>query len=349
MNVEIKLLQVLNGDCIWIKINDGKSHRNFNIVIDTGFVNTYKRTLQTEVRGILAKGETIDLFIITHTHDDHISGIKPFLKEFGVENVNRFWFNWSPTPITILDSDTEVGIKNAIYLRDYLLAHNKLPNEPIVAPKSLEFAPNIKITILSPDQKQYENFIEDWKSEEEIRAKKSKSVEISTKQERDYHLGIEELANKPFKEDTSLENRSSIAFLLEFYSFKAIFTGDCAPSVLANSLRELGYSETNQLKLDYFKVSHHSSKSNTSFSLLSLIDCPNYGISTNSSNRDFFPHKETLSRIITAQNGRTTKFFFNHYDLVIQSIFTQEEQDKYAFACIYPKENQNFTAYNWPE
>jgi beta-lactamase superfamily II metal-dependent hydrolase len=213
----------------------------------------------------------------------------------------------------------------------------------------LEFSPNIKITILSPDQKQYDNFIDDWKLEEEIRAKKPKSVEISIKQERDYHVSIVELANKPFKEDTSLENRSSIAFLLEFDSFKAIFTGDCAPSVLENSLRALGYSEINPLKLDFFKVAHHSSKSNTSFSLLSLINCPNYGISTNSSNRDFFPHKATLSRIITARNGRTTKLFFNHYDPVILSIFTQEEQDKYAFACIYPKENQNFIAYNWPE
>jgi glyoxylase-like metal-dependent hydrolase (beta-lactamase superfamily II) len=113
MNVEIKLLQVLNGDCILVKINDGKSPQNLNIVIDTGFVSTYQRTLQTEVRSLLAKGEFIDLFIITHTHDDHISGIKPFLKEFGVESVNHFWFNWSPTPIAILDTGTEVGIKKS--------------------------------------------------------------------------------------------------------------------------------------------------------------------------------------------------------------------------------------------
>lgn len=349
MNIVIKLLQVLHGDCILVKINHEIGSKSFNILIDAGFVSTYQRTLQQEVRDILANDEIIDLFVITHTHDDHMSGVKPFLKYFGVEKVKQFWFNWSPTPIPMLDTNTEVGIQNAIYVRDYLLGHEKLPVKPIMAIQSHEIAPDIKVTILSPDQKQYDSFVENWKREEEERAGKSKKIEISTKQGRDFHFSVEELASKPFQEDTSLENRSSIAFLLECHDFKAVFTGDCAPSVLENSLLSLGYSETNQLKLDFFKISHHSSKSNTSPSLLKLIDCQNFGISSNSSNRDFFPHKETLSRIIKARNGKITTFFFNYYNSDIDSIFTKEEQEKHLVSFIYPKENQHFVSYNWPK
>ncbi|WP_028524839.1 ComEC/Rec2 family competence protein [Runella limosa] len=349
MTVEIKLFQVLNGDCIWVKIYNSVSYPPFNLLIDAGFVSTYQRTLKTAFQAISAKEEVVDLFVVTHTHDDHISGIKPFLKEFGIEKVKQFWFNWSPTPTPMLGTSTEVGIQKAVYVRDYLLDHNKLPVKPIMAIESHEIAPNIKITILSPDRKQYDSFVENWNFEEAKREAVTKSIEISTKQGRDFHFSVEELANKPFQEDTSLENRSSIAFLLEFHDFKAIFTGDCAPSVLENSLLALGYSETNPLKLDFFKVSHHSSKSNTSPSLLKLIDCQHFGISSNSSNRDFFPHKETLSRIIKARNGKTTQFFFNYSDPTIHSIFTKEEQDKYAITCVYPKENQSFIAYNWPK
>lgn len=46
MTVEVKLFQVLNGDCIWIKLVDTGNGQTFDLLIDAGFVSTYPRTLR---------------------------------------------------------------------------------------------------------------------------------------------------------------------------------------------------------------------------------------------------------------------------------------------------------------
>ncbi len=54
---------------------------------------------------------------------------------------------------------------------------------------------------------------------------------------------------------------------------------------------------SNKIKADYVKVSHHGSINNTSCELLDLIDCDNYIISTNGY-RHKHPDRETVARII---------------------------------------------------
>jgi beta-lactamase superfamily II metal-dependent hydrolase len=71
-----------------------------------------------------------------------------------------------------------------------------------------------------------------------------------------------------------------------------LFLGDAHDQVVADNIRTLGYSDTNKLKLDLVKISHHGSQHNTSSETLSL-DSPCYVISTDGSKHGL-PNKGLL-------------------------------------------------------
>src|SRR4051812_9086655 len=78
--VSISFLGVLCGDAILCRFlgNDKKYH---NIMIDGGFVKTYKHTLRPRLISIQELGEKIDLLVGTHYDGDHIGGILAFVND----------------------------------------------------------------------------------------------------------------------------------------------------------------------------------------------------------------------------------------------------------------------------
>ncbi|GHB87853.1 ComEC/Rec2 family competence protein [Persicitalea jodogahamensis] len=345
MTVKIKLFQVLQGDFISIECLDEPKGTATRIFVDAGFVGTYVRTLRSEVVSLKKAQASVDLFVVTHTDNDHIAGIMPLLKEFGNLPVKHFWFNWSPNPVHLSESNGEAGIKEGITLRDYLIEKGKSSEDKILAGQVFDLN-NARITVLSPDDRQFDRFAKKWEKEEMKLLEKTGS-EASTSQARNDHESIDDLSSRKFIEDKSLSNRSSIAFLLEFEGFKGLFTGDSIPSVIVASLKELGYSHENKLKLDIMKVAHHGSKSNTSRELLQMLDCAHYGVSSNWQNAHNFPHKEALARIVKAREGRSVHFYFNYDDPVLRSIFTSQELDDHNITCHYPAQGENHIQHTW--
>ena len=287
----------------------------------------------------------IDLFVVTHTDSDHISGILPFLREFGHQPVKQFWFNWSPNPLQLSDSNGEISIKEGITLRDFLIEGGKASESNILAGQVFEVN-GLTLTVLSPDEEQFERFTKKWHMEE-IKLSEKTGSQSGIGQGRNDHKSLEELYNQKFTEDKSLSNRSSIAFLLEFDGFTGLFTGDSVPSVIVASLEKLGYSPENKLRLDFMKIAHHGSKANTNDDLLRMLDCAHYGISSNSRNAHNFPHKETLARIVKAREGRSVNFHFNYDDPVLRNIFTSQELDNHNITCHYPAQRENHILYTW--
>lgn len=130
--------------------------------------------------------------------------------------------------------------------------------------------------------------------------------------EEDLARPIEELARRDFQEDTSVANHSSIALLFEYAGRRLLLAGDAYPSVLAEGLKEMGYSPRCPLKLDAFKLAHHGSRANTSRELLDLVDCSRYLISTSGA-RFGHPDKECLARVIWANRCHPdTTLYFNY-------------------------------------
>lgn len=338
MTATVKFMQVKNGDAICLRFfgDDQKYH---NIFIDGGFADTYVRTLQKEARRVVDSGEKIDLFIITHTDLDHISGVLKFVKEFGnTDLVEKYWYNYSKSDVEVPSSDSQISIGQGIKLRDYLEQQGRLSNTNVTDEIFNADLFGAKLTVFSPSLSDLKDYQTLW--DKEATTSDSKDGLIAGEKD-DYECSIEQLIHNKFQEDTKLENRISISVLFQFRSKSILFLADSQPSSILNSLTRLGYSRSNKLKVDYVKLAHHGSKANTSAELLSCIECYSFVISANGRNH---PHKEVLARILKNPDRELSKpihFVFNYNNAIIRNIFTDEEREKYNFACFNPNEGDN--------
>lgn len=336
MNIELKFLNVFNGDSIILRFlgNDLQYH---NILIDGGFVGTYNKILKPELQKVLFNKEKIDLLILSHYDLDHIGGILSFIQDKSFDKshfVDQWWLNHD---IKLPHDNGEISVSQLSSLLKYLNTIGKLPENPIISGSLPLNMYGAKITVLSPDKSNYE------KASTIISEIVSEKIGISYN---DYHMKIEEFSdNFTVYEDSSISNGSSIGILFENAELKILLLADSFPSTIAQSLTKLGYSSENRLKVDYVKVSHHGSKHNTSFELLNLIDCNNFIICANGENKYMLPHKETLAKILFSRNSITaeiTKFYFNQKNERLLSIFSVDGEFVYSnhnFNSIFPVNN----------
>lgn len=326
----IKFWKAGSADAITISFNDINGD-NKNLFIDGGFLRTYLATIKKELIEIQTAGQSVDLWVITHTDRDHIGGVEAFLKDPSIHNkeqlVKEYWFNWSSYEFSPLNNKISVG--QGINLRKYLQEIGKLQSEPVIANVIPLQRHGLRLTILSPDEESYLKSMSAWK---EVESEKMIALAIN-----DYKEPIESLLNQPFIEDTDVWNGGSIAFLLEYNHQKILFLADSFPSVIIKSLRKMGYTSANRLKVDYIKLSHHGSKRNFDPFLLEIIECSKFIILANGITHSL-SNKWTLAQILASnyRAGNKTEFYFNDDTEVLKSIFTVDKnKELYDFECIY--------------
>jgi len=339
--MEINFLKAYNGDAIYISYFF-KNGIKKNILIDGGVPRTYMNKpngrpnygeLKTEVIDNLKDSEKIDLLIITHWDDDHIGGIIKWFEEDNTakDKIEKIWFNGGLLINEYFDTNhgnsnkCELNISNSpftstpqgIYFEDIII-DNELWNQQLIKAEQIAEDENIKFTILSPNDKKLEKLLNEWE-------KSPNNPYTSGENDNDYDKTIDELIlhinNTKFKEDSTLHNGSSIAFILEIDNKKMLFLGDSHPSVICESLKKL--EDDLPLKVDFVKVSHHGSRGNTSDELLDMIDCKDFIFLADGSHKGL-PHKETMARIIRKKEG--CSFYFNYPNL-IEEIFGNELED----------------------
>lgn len=74
--MNIYMFPALNGDCILVEYVASRY-----ILIDGGYVDTYKTFLLPKLVEIADNGSVIDVLVVTHIDSDHISGIIRMLEE----------------------------------------------------------------------------------------------------------------------------------------------------------------------------------------------------------------------------------------------------------------------------
>ena len=155
------------------------------------------------------------------------------------------------------------------------------------------------------------------------------------------NIDIERLASEEFKEDPSSANGSSIAFILEYKNRKILLSGDAHSDLLVKSLRNLGASENNPLKLDGFKLPHHGSKYNISKELLEITNCDHYLISTNG-NYFNHPEKVAMARLIKYGTAEST-INFNYKTEETMIWENADWQENYKYKTNYsPDDNDGY-------
>ncbi|MBU9672659.1 MBL fold metallo-hydrolase [Planococcus sp. CP5-4] len=78
MHITVKMFPAKNGDCFLVSLG---SKNKKHILIDCGYVDTYRKFLKKELIKIANNNEAIDLMVITHIDQDHILGALSLIKE----------------------------------------------------------------------------------------------------------------------------------------------------------------------------------------------------------------------------------------------------------------------------
>jgi beta-lactamase superfamily II metal-dependent hydrolase len=347
--MHIKFLKANNGDCILISFQDTDGNQR-NILVDGGTPQTYYNSGQNSngelyhtIEEIKAKGQSIDLLILTHIDEDHIGGILKWMEldKKAYKLIGNVWFNSGKTIANYFNKKenedlninleifktTNTSIAQAKNFEDYIEQHKIWDKEIIKSGATADFL-GVKIQILSPNDSLLAKLLQEFK--------KPKHNYQTAKKGNDWATNIsdfileEEQSSFRFKKDNRVANGSSIAFLLTFEKKKFLFLGDSHPEVILASLNKIGYTKQCPLKAELMKISHHGSCQNTSKELLEVVETNNYIISTSSESHNH-PDKRTLSRIIN-KNPNATIYF--NYDEIRKNIFSikdfQDFQNLYA-------------------
>jgi beta-lactamase superfamily II metal-dependent hydrolase len=139
-----------------------------------------------------------------------------------------------------------------------------------------------------------------------------------------------------YKADTSIENGSSISFILHYKGKKVLFTGDAFSEDIEEALIKVYPKEEEYpIIFDAIKMPHHGSYNNCNPSLLKIIDSKNYLFSTSGASHNH-PDIETISCVINRDvqlDGDRRNLYFNYPLNNISELKNKilEEEFKYKY------------------
>jgi beta-lactamase superfamily II metal-dependent hydrolase len=191
----LKIFPAINGDAMLLSI------AGFNLLIDSGYVETYSQYVKPSLIEIQAGGGKLDLMVITHIDADHISGAIKFLTEqlqAPIISVENIWHNsyrhlskfTSSTVINSFDGkdvetlpvksiikheqqkDKEISASQGSSLAALIQRgdypwnmHFKQDAVSIDNVMTVKLTDKISLTLLSPNNKKLEDLYKHWKKE----------------------------------------------------------------------------------------------------------------------------------------------------------------------------------------
>ena len=340
--MKLIIYQVECGDAARMEYegNDGQIH---HILIDSGFERTFRNVLATEIKGIENTHGQIDLWIISHIHDDHIGGALAYIKRIrkGLlpDIVRRWVYNPPRGAMSILSGERdEVSVAKSIVQGDQLASYilsreTKSDIDFTTSTESLDIH-GLKITFLSPDNSTLAGLRKKYAIEKNIPFEREENFTISTAKAaatNDYATKLTDFDLDKSIEDNSIENSSSIAVLTSFLGKYMLWLADAHPSLVVRSLQSLGYTTSNPLICDWVKLSHHGSSGNNLSSLFEIVRCNNFIISANGNNKYRLPDKACLAKILLNKYRPAEKchLHFTYDNPTLRSIFSTDGPDVY--------------------
>jgi len=353
--MNIRFYQAECGDAARIRFI-GTDNRPHNIFIDAGYERTFRHVLADEIQTVKKDGEVIDLWIISHIHDDHIGGAIAYIRairdgEF--DDIVQSWFYNPPHKsqhnfkLTISNFISEAkSIGQGDNLASYLISQNKLKVIDITCEVPLMDLFGLKINILSPDVSRLNSLRTKYPPDSPKQFERNEIDSISEAKaapQYDYHIPLMSFNLKKWKEDDSVENGSSISVLTEYQGKRILWLADAHPNAIVSAMKNLSYSISNPLICDWVKVTHHGSSGNNSNELYEMIQCENYLISANGENIHCLPTKECIARILRNKKrlpNSQYKFHFTYDNPLLRSMFVVDGVDIFKelnFTVNFPK------------
>lgn len=300
-----------------------------------------------------------DLMVMTHQDDDHLMGIRAYIKTHMNDEcfpVKRLWVNCARH--MDFPKGGDLSPKHASNMAD-MLAEITKGNElkwtdRIVEGYHDETIKFADIDILNPAADMLDRFIPVYEEKAGVAEEKGSNLTAQTVQRctDDYAISLEELAMREKEEPTEANysqfaNMVSISFVVRCKGLSILMLGDSFPQQIVAALKSRDFSSENKLKVDFVKVAHHGSRNNISNELLDMIDCHHYLISTNGgAARSYHPDREAMANII-CHEGRDAGKIHLHFNYKLAEIeaskhfklFHEEEPERYNFVIHEPGEN----------
>ena len=283
--IKIFLYNAGKGDCIRL------NYENHNIIVDSG-VTGFGPRFETICNELMARGETLDLLIITHMDEDHLGGALYLARGKGVFPFEQVIMNG------FISNARNVSLSTRQNSELYkLLLDKKIP--VIHAKKSdTHTIDGATIKIL-------------WPTEEMIGAVYRERHSTPLAHRSDYRQSLRELSNTPIiRQDSSQSNRASIIFSFEYEGKRLLFTGDAWSSDIISSVGD-GY-------YDAIKLPHHGSAANISDEWSSL-QCKRFLICTDGIAH---PDKQTIAKL---QKWNEKATFYSSSDWWSKGFLLSEE------------------------
>jgi beta-lactamase superfamily II metal-dependent hydrolase len=348
----IEMLPAFDGDCLLIEYGSAASPRR--ILIDGGPISAAP-AIRKRVEGL--EEREFELMVVTHVDSDHIAGILKFLqsppKGF---RAKQAWFNAYPQlapgmlgakegELLAVHFDREDSQHPGFWNGDFQRGAVGAPHGHDL--RTIELEGGFKLTILAPDEKALGKLRKEWNKvvSEYFEPGDVAAAEEALKKDRRYRPGylgginVRELADEPFKEDTSAANGSSIVLLAEYETHRCLLAADTFPSTIIDAIARLDDGQSSRVKLSLVKVPHHGSMNNNSEDLYRKLDCSRYLISTNGSKHGH-PHPQGVARILTGKRGHAD-IYFNYCSDFNKMWLDPETQKTFSYTPHFPKDGQS--------
>jgi beta-lactamase superfamily II metal-dependent hydrolase len=355
----LKVIQAYYGDCMIVGF--GKKASPKYLLIDGGSPNTYANHLKKELKNINAANNQLELIVLTHIDNDHISGIVELLNELRdlkaqhkkpIIRIAAIWHNAFEKTVEMLGdvskrlatfssttspsfSNSEgnpfrgmaEGEKTLRLVQSLEIPLNQGFTKDIIL---CEDSPNpfilddLKLWIVGPNEKNLEKLKKEWLDWIKSHDKALRS------------------ARKSVSIDTSTPNLSSIVMLVESGDKKILLTGDATYKDILEGLRKVGQlDETGKLHVDILKLPHHGSARNVSEKFFEMVTADQYIVSADGTNGN--PDFQTLKWLIlsAANQKRSIQIFATNETKSIREVTDAYDQKNYGYSitCLRAGEN----------
>ncbi len=344
--LRVEMLPADHGDCLWLEF--GRDNLTARVLVDGGTPEAFDRLLRPRFEVLPAQQRHLELLILTHIDADHVGGGIPLLKaakELGL-SAGDVWFNgWKHIKSFGFLGAKQGEIFSALLEQLGWTWNGWQDGKAIVLPAdgglpSVTLPSGLVLTLLSPSAEKLKALALKWKKDiNALGLEPGQGDAFLGRTTVSVSEDLDELLKAPFRTDTAPNNGSSITVLAEYGGKSILLGADCHAPLLAASLKTLLRQRgLKKLPLSAFKVPHHGSRNNLDETVMALIECHNYLIST--SGKLFrHPDREAIARIIRF-GGPLPTLWFNYRSDVNEVWAKPELQAKYNYRAMYPAEGQ---------
>jgi hypothetical protein len=334
----LAMLPASEGDCLILSYGADEAALR-HIVIDGGRKATWPG-LKKALESIAARGEAVDLLVLSHIDADHIDGLLELAQSPAPPLVPKaVWYNGfdqlkalaAPGGIGTLGFPAADAYSKALAAKGWKLNAEFAGKAIFVEerPDPFEYA-GLKLTLVSPTRAKLWRLRTEW---EKWRDTHPVGIAPLGKRAMPATLDVEALSG-PSPLDGTPPNGSSIAFIAEYDGRRVLLGADAHPDAVLASLTGLVGPDAS-CAVDLVKLPHHGSRANVTRALVEKLDCRRFAISTSGAVFGH-PDPEAISRVLAFGDAGAKTLYFNYASERTSPWDDPALKGRWHYDCVFP-------------